>query len=186
MRAFCLGMLTAGALLPQAALACHQLSQAVWMCAAGTPWAAVRWDTAGDGTTMILNDYVLSFSENFPGAEIRDDLTTLQEQFVTYAELMEADDAAPIEVTRQEIVEFTAGEAFRSLQLDRYDDIDTVSAVMLAEVGTARIMLYLDGPQTLDWPEIDSASRGVLDLLRESCADAQTCLSATEARVVTE
>ncbi len=186
MRALCLGLSAAGWMLPQTALACHQLSQSVWMCAAGTPWAAAEWEAEGDGTTMILGDFVLTFTEDFPGAEIRDGVSTLQEQFVTYAELIEADGAAPIEVNRQEMVDFDTGQAFRSLQLDRYDDSDTVSAVMLAQVSDARIMLYLDGPSTLDWPEIDSASRGVLNLLRDSCADASTCLSPTEARVATE
>lgn len=161
--------------LPVQALACHQLSVNVWMCASGTAWQEAKWDPYGDGATLLLDDFALSFTEDFPGAGIRDVLTTLEEQYITYAELTAADGNAPLEVHRQEVVQFETGSAFRSLQRDKYDDSQTTSAVMLADVRAARIMLYLDGPATLEWNMIDAASRGVLDLLRASCADVATC-----------
>ncbi|KIN65001.1 hypothetical protein Z946_3898 [Sulfitobacter noctilucicola] len=178
-----LAFVTAAALaLPQTAAACFQLSQSVWMCGGGTSWQDATWDVFGDGATLLFEDYALSFTEDFPGADIRDGVTTLEEQYVTYATLAEADGNPPLEVVRQETLEIAAGRAFRSLQLDRYEDVETVSAVMMADVDAARIMLYLDGPQTLDWDVIDADSRAVLDMLRGSCADQKTCISADRAK----
>ncbi len=168
-------VMAAAMVLPVQVLACHQLSQNVWMCAGDTPWEQAEWDPYGDGATLLLDDYALSFTEDFPGAEIRDVLTTLEEQFVTYAELTEADGNAPLEVNRQELITLDGVQAYRSLQRDKYDDSQTTSAVMLADVKAARIMLYLDGPPTLAWDRIDTASRDVLALLRASCADVATC-----------
>ena len=172
--------------LPQAATACHQLSANVWMCAGGTDWAAAEWDPYGDGATLLLDEYILNFTEDWPGAEIRDDLTTLQEQYITYSELVEADGNAPLEVNAQEVLDIPAGKAFRSLQRDRYVDVETVSAVMLAEVREARIMLWLDGPSSSDWQTIDSNSFQVLSLLRNACVDDETCASPDQAIVATE
>jgi len=172
--------------LPEMAQACHQLSENVWMCAHGTAWHTAEWDPYGDGATLLLDDYALSFTEDFPGADIKDDLSTLQEQFVTYSELVTADGTPPIEVYTQEVLEIATGQSFRSLQRDRYDDIETVSAVMLAEVRDARIMLYLDGPRTLDWASIDDVSRDVLALLRGECADKASCASPDRSLVVIE
>lgn len=172
--------------LPQMASACHQLSANVWMCAAGTAWAGAEWDPYGDGATLLLDDYVLNFTEDWPGADIRDDLTTLQEQFVTYSELAAADGNAPLEIKSQDVLDVAAGKVFRSLQRDRYDDIETVSAVMLAEVSEARIMLWLDGPSHTEWETIDSSSYEVLSLLRDACADVQTCASPDQAILATE
>lgn len=172
--------------LPHMASACHQLSAHVWMCAGGTPWALAEWDPYGDGATLLLDDYVLNFTEDWPGAEIRDDLTTLQEQFVTYSELVEVDGNAPLEIKAQDVLDIPAGKAFRSLQRDRYDEVETISAVMLAQVSEARIMLWLDGPLSTEWETIDSNSYAVLDLLRDACVDAQTCASRDQAIVATE
>jgi hypothetical protein len=178
--------LAAGIALPQTALACYHLSENVWMCAGQSVWQAAEWDIYGDGSTLVVDDYVLNFTEDFPGAEIKDDLSTLAEQFVTYAELAAADGTAPLEINTQDLLDIPAGSAFRSLQRDRYDGVETVSAVMLVEVSKARIMLYLDGPQKLDWDTVDVASRGVLDLIRDSCADAATCASANKSLETTE
>ncbi|MEW9921902.1 hypothetical protein AB2B41_20020 [Marimonas sp. MJW-29] len=178
---------TAAALaLPQGVAACDQLSANVWMCAKGTPWAAAEWDPYGDGATLLLDDLVLNFTEDWPGAEIRDDLSTLREQFVTYAELVEADGNPPLEVKEQSELDIPAGKAFRSLQRDRYDDLETVSAVMLAQVDVARIMLWLDGPRTMSWDDMDAASREVLETLRNICADPDDCAAPNQERVESE
>ena len=187
MRPAVLGIVAAAALaLPQMARACFQLSDAIWMCAADTAWAEATWDPYGDGATLNLGDYLLNFTDNWPGAEIRDDLTTLEEQFATYAELTEADGNPPVEVHSQELLELPVGKAFRSLQRDRYDDVETVSAVMLVEISAARLMIYLDGPETLDWPQIDSESRVILAALRDSCADTTTCATPDQTKIDTE
>ena len=57
---------------------------------------------------------------------------------------------------------------------------------MLAQVDVARIMLWLDGPPTLGWDEIDTASYEVVTLLRNVCADPDTCEGPNQARVDTE
>jgi len=172
--------------LPQTASACHQLSENIWMCAGDTAWSDAKWDPYGDGATLLLDDYILNFTEDWPGSEIKDELTTLQEQFVTYSELVEADGNAPLAVKQQDVLELPAGKAFRSLQRDRYDDVETVSAVMLAEVADARIMLWLDGPRNLEWDSIDAESYAVLTMLREACVDETTCASPDQTRVATE
>lgn len=181
-----LALACCAAALPQSAAACFQLSENVWMCAHDTAWADASWDPYGDGSTLMLEDYVLNFTEDFPGADIRDTLTTLDEQFVTYAALMAADGTEPLEVHRQEVLTVEAGRAFRSLQRDLYDDTETISAVMLADISDARIMLYLDGPQTLSWDDIDTEAVGVLNLLRDSCADRASCESASQSKVTSE
>ena len=86
----------------------------------------------------------------------------------------------------QEAFDIPSGSAFRSLRRDRYDDVETISAVMLAEVDVARIMLWLDGPPSTGWDEIDAASLEVLGLLRNICADPDTCAGPDQARVMTE
>ena len=50
--------------LARPAEACHQLSANVWMCASGSDWRAAEWDPYGDGASLLLNDYVLSFTED--------------------------------------------------------------------------------------------------------------------------
>ena len=175
-----------GLSVAQGAAACHQLSANVWMCAKGTSWEAAEWDPYGDGATLLLDDFILNFTEDFPGAEIRDDLTSLEEQFVTYAELAAADGNPPLEVHRQETFAIPAGTAFRSLQRDRYDDIETASAVMLAEVDVARIMIWLDGPANMDWTDVDSASLTVLETLRNVCGDPEDCEGPNQERVASE
>lgn len=172
--------------LPQMAAACFQLSENVWMCANDTAWEDASWDPYGDGSTLLLEDYVLNFTEDFPGSEIRDSLTTLEEQFVTYATLMAADGTEPLEIHTQEVLAIEAGMAFRSLQRDLYDDTVTVSAVMLADIRDARIMLYLDGPPTLSWADIDTESAGILNILRDSCADVASCESPGQSKITSE
>ena len=187
MRAGALVLACCGAFaLPQPAAACFQLSQSVWMCANDTAWAGASWNPYDDGSSLLLEDYVLNFTEDFPGADIRDALTTLEEQFVTYSALMEADGTQPLEVHRQEILIIEGGRAFRSLQREIYDDTETVSAVMLADISDARIMLYLDGSPTLSWQDIEVESTGVLNLLRDNCADQTSCLNADQSKVPSE
>lgn len=167
--------LALGLALPQAGLACAQLSEHVWMCDRGTPWETAQWDAAGDGSARILGDVVLSFTEQWPGHEIGDDLATLQERFVTYEEWMRGDDLAPLEVHAQQVFDIPAGQVFRSLQRDAVDGAELVSAVMLAQVGEARIMLFMDTPADTAWPALDTMSRAALDLLRPACADEVSC-----------
>lgn len=169
--------------LPRIAEACHQLSESVWMCAGTSAWAAAEWDPYGDGASLLLDDYTLSFTEDWPGAEIRDGLTTLEEQFVTYAELAKADGNAPLEVKAQEAFDIPSGRAFRSLQRDHYNDVETVSAVMLAEVDVVRIMLWLDAPRNTGWDKVDTESLEILGLLRNVCADPDTCDGPNQASV---
>lgn len=179
--------LTAVALvLPLPALACYQLSENIWMCAKGTAWETAEWDPYGDGAGLILDDLVLSFTEDYPGAEIRDDLTTLEEQYVTYAELIEADGITPVEISEQRAFDIAAGKAFRSLQRDQHEERTTTSAVMLAEVDLARIMLWLDGPQEMSWEAIDAASAEVLETLRAICEDPEECAAPDTERVESE
>lgn len=170
--AFAIGITIA---LPQMAAACAQLSEHVWMCDRGTAWESAQWDAAGDGSTLILGDLTLNFTEQWPGFEIGDDLATLEERYATYAEWMEGDDAAPLEVFQTDRLTLPDGTAVRSIQRDILDDIPFMSAVILAEVGTSRIMLYLDAPQNTGLAEMDKLSRDIAATLRATCADEISC-----------
>ena len=161
--------------LPHAASACAQLSEHVWMCDRGTPWELAEWDAAGDGATRILGDVVLNFTEEWPGFEISDDLATLEERYATYVAWVAADGMSPLQVLQSDNVDFPSGNAFRTIQRDEIEGEEFLSAVMLAQVGAARIMLYLDAPENTELAEMDSLSRGVLTLLQDSCADEISC-----------
>ncbi len=161
--------------LTQAVMACAQLSAHVWMCDRDTPWEIAEWDAAGDGSTRILGDLVLNFTEEWPGFEIADDLATLNEQYATYSEWIVADGNAPLEVLYSDQVDFVGGTSMRALQRDTVEGTEFMSAVMLAQVGAARIMLYLDAPSNTALAEIDSQSRSILDMLRDNCADPVSC-----------
>lgn len=174
LRALTFGCVAALA-LPQTALACAQLSEHFWMCDRGTPWEVAEWDAAGDGATLILGDVVLNFTEEWPGFEISDDLATLEERYATYVEWIAADGLSPLEVFQSDRVTFPAGAAVRALQREEVEGEAFMSAVMLAEIGTSRIMLYLDAPETTELSEMDDMSRNVLTLLHGSCADPISC-----------
>ena len=161
--------------LPHAVAACAQLSENVWMCDRDTAWEVAAWDAAGDGSTLILGDLALSFTEEWPGFEIGDGLATLEERYATYAEWIAADGDAPLEVFQNDRLTFASGSAVRSIQKDTLEGDTFLSAVMLAEVGASRIMLYLDAPETTDIANMDTLSRSVLALLHDSCADPISC-----------
>lgn len=161
--------------LPQTAAACAQLSQDVWMCDRGTAWETATWDQYGDGATLLLDDYVLDFTQEWPGHEITDAAATLEEQYVTYAEWVAADAQVPSEVLMADKLTLPHATALRHLQRDVWEDEAYLQAVMLSQVGAARIMLWLQAPNETPINELESASRDLATLLRDSCADAVSC-----------
>ena len=161
--------------LPQAAAACAQLSEHVWMCDRGTPWEAAQWDAAGDGATRILGDVVLNFTEEWPGFEIADELATLEERYATYVAWVAADGMSPLQVLQSDNIAYPSAYAMRTIQRDEIEGEEFMSVVMLAQVGEARIMLYLDAPENTELAEMDTMSRSVLALLQDSCADEISC-----------
>ena len=163
------------ALLPQTAAACAQLSAHVWLCDRGSAWESAEWDPASDGATLILDDLVLNFTEEWPGFEITDEQSTLQEQFATYSEWIATDGEAPLEVYQTDEIQIESGWALRSIERNVLDGGDIISAIMLAQVSASRIMIYLDGPAYLEIEAMDMASRELLGLLRETCADPVSC-----------
>ncbi|MGB3244658.1 MAG: hypothetical protein WBB25_08995 [Sulfitobacter sp.] len=163
------------ATLPQMSAACAQLSENVWLCDRGSQWEAAEWDTASDGSTLINGALVLNFTEHWPGFEITDDLSTLQEQFTTYSEWIAADGEAPLEVYQTDLLDIESGEALRSIERNQIDGSETLSAIMLVQVSASRIMIFLDGPVGMDVREMDAASREVLSLLKDNCADPVSC-----------
>ncbi len=174
LRALTIGGIVALA-LPHTVAACSQLSAHIWMCDRDTPWEVAGWDAAGDGSTRILGDMVLNFTEEWPGYEIADDLATLEERYATYSEWIAADGNTPLEVFQSDRVNFAGGTAVRALQRDALDGDELMSAVMLAEVGASRIMLYLDTPSDTALADVDSQSRSILEMLNDTCADAISC-----------
>ena len=161
--------------VPHAAAACAQLSPNVWMCDRGTAWEGAEWDGAGDGTARYLGDLTLNFTEDFPGADIGADDSTLEEQYATYSEWVAADGMAPVEVLQSDTITTDHATVLRHLQRDRIEDQETMSAVMLAQVSQARMMLYLDAPASTSLSEIDALSREVAQMLRDNCADSVSC-----------
>ncbi len=107
--------------LPHAGYACAQLSENVWMCDRGTAWEAAEWDTAGDGSARFLDDLVLTFSEEWPGFEIGDDKSTLEERFATYVEWVEGDGQIPLQKLLSDRVTLGNATAVRSLQRDEIE-----------------------------------------------------------------
>ncbi|MGJ8616846.1 MAG: hypothetical protein ACSHWS_08370, partial [Sulfitobacter sp.] len=133
------------------------------------------WDPAGDGTTRILGDVTLNFTEEWPGFEIGDDLTTLKERYTTYSEWVAGDGNAPLQVLQSDQLTLEGGIAVRSIQLDALEGKTFMSAVMLAQVGASRIMLYLDAPENTEIEHMEAMSRDVAGMLRDSCADPISC-----------
>ncbi len=161
--------------LPQTAQACAQLSADIWMCDRNTAWEMAEWDPASDGAARFLDDLVLTFSDEWPGYEIGDDLSTLEERFATYEEWIKAEGEAPLQKLQFDRLTVANATAVRSLERDEIEGKAFMSAVMLAQVGMGRIMLYLDAPDTTALSDLDSISRNVLALLHDNCADPVSC-----------
>lgn len=163
------------ALLPQTAAACAQLSANVWMCDRGTEWEYATWDVIGDGSTRYLGEVILNFTEEWPGFDITDNQSTLEEQFATYTAWIAAEGSAPLEVLQVDKIVTPQGLTLRHLQYDEIEGDRTMSAVMLSEVGSARIMVYLDTADTMPLQEMDKMSHEVAMMLRDVCADEISC-----------
>lgn len=167
-------------LTPQIATACAQLSQNVWMCARDTPWETATWDQFGDGATILMQDFVFDFSEDFPGVELTDDLTTLEEQYTFFAAFQqdnyEDDDPLP-EVIRVDTIETDHATAHRVLQraVSLWDGHPYLETAMIAQVGTHRIWLNFEGPEDMPLAVMDTETEKVLSLLRDTCADPVSC-----------
>jgi len=164
--------------LPQASAACSQLSESVWMCDRGTAWENATWDPVGDGTTRYLGEVILNFTDQWPGFEISDSSTTLSEQFDTYTASIADENTTPPEVLQVDKIVTPRGLTLRHLQYDEIDGSRTMSAVMLSEVGSSRIMVYLDSADTMPLEEMEKISFEVAMMLRDSCADEITCADA--------
>lgn len=174
LRAFSLGIALAWA-LPSAAAACAQLSENVWMCDRSTAWETAEWDAAGDGSARFLGDLTLTFTEEWPGFEIGDDVTTLEERYATYAEWVAGDGQMPLEQLQNDRVTVGDATSVRSIQRDEIEGNAYMSVVMMTQVGASRIMLYLDAPDSTPITEMDTMSRDILALLRDTCADEISC-----------
>lgn len=171
-----LAWMTGAALaLPQMVAACAQLSEAVWMCDRGTAWEAAQWDQFGDGATRLLGDFVLDFNDQWPGHDITDAAATLEEQYATYAEWTAADVAVQPDVLHIDTLESPYAKALRHIQRDVWEGEPYLQTVMLAQVGRARIMLWLQGPDGMPVEQMDAASSEIVSMLRDSCADAISC-----------
>ncbi|MEM5519036.1 hypothetical protein [Sulfitobacter sp. AS59] len=161
--------------LPQASAACAQLSADVWMCDRGTVWEAAKWDVIGDGSARYIDNYVLNFTQEWPGHEITDNVATLEEQFATYDAWIEADGNAPLEVLQIDKIVTPRGLTLRHLQYDQINGDRTLSAIMLSQVGPARIMLYLDTADTTPLEDMEKMSFDVAMMLRDTCEDPLSC-----------
>ncbi|APE43457.1 hypothetical protein BOO69_08535 [Sulfitobacter alexandrii] len=161
--------------LPQAAVACAQLSQDVWMCDRGTPWETATWDQYGDGATLLLDDYVLDFTQEWPGHEITDGVSTLEELFATYNAWAAAEAEAPANLLQSDRMNLPHATVVRHIQRDLWEGEPYLQAVMLAQVSDARIMLWLQAPNETPVEDLDLASREVASLLRDDCADPVSC-----------
>ena len=167
--------LAAALALPQASAACAQLSADVWMCDRGTAWEAAKWDVVGDGSARYIDTYILNFTEEWPGHEITDSVATLEEQFATYDAWIAADGNAPLEILQVDKIVTPRGLTLRHLQYDQINGDRTLSAVMLSQVGPARIMLYLDTSDTTPLEDMEKMSFDVAMMLRDTCEDALSC-----------
>lgn len=166
--------------VPQVAAACAQLAPEVWMCDRGTVWEAAEWDVFGDGSTRYTPDFILNFTQEWPGFQITDDIATLEEQFATYVEWIAADGHPPPEVLQVDKIVTPRGLTLRHLQYDEIEGDRTMSAVMLSEVGASRIMLYLDAADDTPIEQMDKMSFDVAMMLRDSCADEVSCAQENE------
>ncbi|QFT60007.1 hypothetical protein FIU94_14340 [Sulfitobacter sp. THAF37] len=161
--------------LPQTAAACAQLSQDVWMCARGSAWETATWDQYGDGATLLLDDYVLDFTQDWPGSEITDGISTLEELFTTYAAWAAAEAEAPSNLLQSDKLDLPHATVVRQIQRDLWEGEPYLQAVMLAQVSDARIMLWLQAPNETPVEDLDLVSREVVTQLRDSCADPVSC-----------
>ncbi|MBD3663266.1 hypothetical protein [Sulfitobacter aestuariivivens] len=161
--------------LPCLALACQPLSTHVWMCSAASEWADAEWDPEGEGTAMFLGDVIFNFTEEFPGHDIGDHLTTLEEQYDTYQQWVTEEGNGPIEIYRRDLIETNNTSALRQLQRDIIEGEQTMSAVILAQVRAHRIMLYVDGPVEMEIERMQVLSRTLIEILDDHCSDPDAC-----------
>lgn len=145
------------------------------MCDRGTEWESAEWDVVGDGSTRYLGEVILNFTEEWPGFEITDSVATLEEQYATYEQWIAADGGTPRDVLQVDKIVTPAGLTLRHLQYDEIEGDRTMSAVMLSEVGTARIMLYLDTTDEMPLEDMEKLSFEVAMMLRDNCADEISC-----------
>jgi len=166
--------------LPQAGFACAQLSQNVWMCARGTPWETATWDQFGDGATILMQDFIFDFNEDFPGQESADDLTTLEEQYTFFAAFHKDnyDDHTLLpQVIRVDTLETDHASAYRVVQRSTslWDGHKYLETAIIAQVGTHRILLNFEGPDDMPLSVMDAETENVLSFLRDTCADPVSC-----------
>ncbi len=160
---------------PHMSSACAQLAPEVWMCDRGTEWETAKWDVVGDGSTRYIPEFIMNFTQEWPGFAITDSVATLEEQFATYVEWIAADNVVAPEVLQVDKIVTPHGLTLRHLQYDEVDGDRTMSAVMLSEVGASRIMLYLDAADTMSLEQMEKMSFDVAMMLRDTCADAISC-----------
>jgi hypothetical protein len=126
----------------------------------------------------LLDEFVFDFYEEFPGSELTDDLTTIQEQYVTYDAFVRdgyLDGETLPDVLRTDAVKTDHANAHRVLQRRKWQDRDYLQTVMLTQVGAARIMLLLEAPNETPLAEMDVAADVIMASLRDSCADPVSC-----------
>lgn len=178
MRLLCRISVVALLTAPQSALACAQLTQHIWMCARDTPWETATWDQFGDGATLLMQQYILNFTEDFPGSDLRDDLTTLEEQYTTYdafqQDIYDEDYPAPT-VIRTDAVTLDITAAHRVVQRGIWMGTPYIEAATLAEVGAHRILLQLQAPDETPLADLDRQTEAVLSFLHDTCADPVSC-----------
>lgn len=164
--------------VPQMASACAQLSENIWMCARGNAWETATWDQFGDGSAMLLRDLVFNFNEDFPGQELTDESTTLEEQYVFLAawqqDIYDDDFPAP-QVLRTDLVEKEHVIAHRVLQRGSWEGQPYLETLMIAQVGRHRILLQLEGPGDMPISQMDAEANNILSYLRNTCADPVSC-----------
>lgn len=162
------------ATLPHLAAACTNLSETVWLCDRESAWEAAEWDPYGDGTTLLLDDFALDFSQDYPGADILDATTTLEEQMTTYVAYQEAETAPELLRDEEEIETPYANARLRHQKL-ALEDVVYQQTVVLAEVGRSRVMLWLSAPEDTPPENMDTAAAEIVSMLRDSCADPVSC-----------
>ena len=85
------------------------------------------------------------------------------------------DKLIPFGIVKVDRIDTPMGTTLRHLQYDEIEGDRTMSAVMLSDVGSARIMLYLDTTDTMPLDEMDKMSFEVAMMLRDTCADEISC-----------
>jgi hypothetical protein len=165
--------LCAGFALPQAAAA--QLAAQGGRAPRAPPGEEPPGDPGGDGSTRYLGEVILNFTQEWPGYDIADGTSTLEEQYETYSAWIAADGGPAPEVLKVDRIDTPMGTTLRHLKYDEIEGDRTMSAVMLSDVGSARIMLYLDTTDTMPLDEMDKMSFEVAMMLRDTCADEISC-----------